>query len=187
MLKRMSQRENDVKQRKSSRQKMKAAHDPNVFDQADEAITALRLPVRAALAAGLAVTIAQTLHLPFPIYAMIAAIIVTDVSNAQTRRLALPRFAGTLLGVVLGAMASPLLSHNAWEIGLSIMVAMLLTHLIQLKDAVKLAGYTCGLVVLNYSDQPWIYGFHRFLETTLGIAVAVLLSFVPPLLHTRKA
>jgi uncharacterized membrane protein YgaE (UPF0421/DUF939 family) len=63
----------------------------------------MQVSVRAALAAGLSVTIAQLLRLECPIYAMIAAVIVTDLSPERTRQLGLPRFAGTVVGTTLGA------------------------------------------------------------------------------------
>ena len=150
-------------------------------------LPAFGLFIRAALAAGLSVALAQLLQLKFPLYALIAAVIVTDRLPSETRKLGLRRLGGTVLGAALGAVLSPLLSPTPWAIGLGIIAAMFLSHLLRLQDAAKLTGYLCGLVLLDHSAHPWVYALHRLIETVLGIGVAVLVSLVPKLIRIDKS
>ena len=146
-------------------------------------IPALQLSVRAAVAAGLAVAIAELLRFQQPLYAMIGAVIVSDLSPAQTRKQGFGRLAGSALAAVVGASVSSLLPSTAWSIGLAVLVAMFLSHLLRLPGAAKLSGYVSGIVVLGHGDHPWLYGLYRLIETIVGIAMAILVSFVPKLMH----
>ena len=146
---------------------------------------ALQLSLRAAVAAGLALGIGQLLRLQFPIYAMISAVVVTDLDPAETRKLGAPRLAGTVLGALLGALISLHLSPSAWEVGLGVFLAMFLSHLLRLQGAAKVAGYVCGIVLFAYDDTPWSYALHRTIETMIGLALAVAVSLIPKLLRER--
>jgi uncharacterized membrane protein YgaE (UPF0421/DUF939 family) len=98
-------------------------------------VPGLQLSVRAALGAGLSVAIAQLMRLHYPLYALIAAVIVTDLSPLQTRKLGLWRLVGTVLGAAIGGVLSPLLPPTPWAFGLGILAAMFLSHLLRLHGA----------------------------------------------------
>ena len=148
----------------------------------------LQLALRAALASGLSVAVAELMSLQYPIYAMISAVLVTDLVPAQSRRLAVPRLAATVLGTLLGASINSVLPTNVWTLLLGILSAMLLSDLLKLRHAAKVAGYICGVVLLiDHGDQPWFYAFVRMVETLLGIAAAVLVSVLPKLVPLDRS
>lgn len=149
----------------------------------------LQLAVRASTAAGLSLAAAEAIQLPFPIYAMIAAVIVTDRSALQTRRSSVPRLVGTAIGTAAGAALAPLVGSGPAAMAVGILIAMFAGFLIR-EDAAKLSGYACGIVLLGFRESPWTYAWYRLLETALGIGMAVLVSMVPKLLadeETRDA
>jgi len=143
---------------------------------------AIQLSVRAALSAGLAVVIATLLSFEFPLYALIAAIIVTDLSTDKTRKAGFSRIIGSAIGAVVGAVFSMFLPSNPVTIGLSVAFAMVVTQILRLRDATKLAGFVCGITMLGQVEQPWLHALLRLLETILGVAVAILVSFIPKLI-----
>src|SRR4051812_5645009 len=96
------------------------------------AITGFQLAVRASAGAGISVAVAQALGMQYPIYAFIAAVIVTDLSPVLSRQLGLRRLGATVVGAACGATLSPLLPAGAIAIGSSILAAMLLCQLVGL-------------------------------------------------------
>ena len=145
--------------------------------------TALQLSSRAAAAAGLSLVIAQRLHLEFPLYAMIASVIVTDLSAVETRRLGRARLVATIIGAALGALLSQLSYARPLAIALGIGSSMFIMHAAGYASAARVAGYTCGLVMLQYHEHPWVYAWYRFYETVLGIFIATLVGYVPLVLR----
>jgi uncharacterized membrane protein YgaE (UPF0421/DUF939 family) len=148
-------------------------------------LPSLQLSLRVGVAAALAVFLAEALRLPYTLYAMISAVIVTDVVAAKTRELAFPRLLGSAIGAFAGAAivvsVAGLTGVNAVLIGAGVALAALGSCLLHHREAAKLAGYVCAIVLLEHSKHPWIYSGYRMLETALGIGAALLVSFVPPL------
>lgn len=147
---------------------------------------AIQLAGRSAIAAAVAVAIVQWLGTTHPIYAMIAAVIVTDLRPEQSRQFARNRFAGTVIGAGLGAAAVPWLGPSALAVLLTVSTMMMLCHALKLDGAAKVSGYVCGIVVLEHSGNAWHYAGERLVETLVGIGVALALSLVPKLIRVDE-
>lgn len=154
--------------------------------RASKRVSAIQLAVRSAIAAAVAVLIVQWLGTSHPIYAMIAAVIVTDLRPEQSRQFALNRLAGTVIGAGVGALAVPWLGPSALAILLTVGAMMLLCHALKLDGAAKVSGYICGIVVLEHSGNAWFYAGERLVETLVGIGVALVLSLVPKLVKVDE-
>jgi uncharacterized membrane protein YgaE (UPF0421/DUF939 family) len=116
------------------------------------------------------------LGLAYPLYAVIAAVVVTDSSPEVTRRLGLTRLIGTLMGAIAGALIGALLGNSVGVMALGVLLAILICDLVNRRDAQKITGYITGLVILFHGDTPWAYAKDRFIETALGLAFAVLVG-----------
>ncbi len=152
-----------------------------------QALKGIQLAIRASLASGLSIAIAEVLKLEHPIYAFVAAVIVTDLTPSQTRQLGLRRMVATVLGAVCGAILSQIFPPGAWAVGLSVLIAMLMCQVLRASEGARVAGYICAIVVLDHSAEPWLYAFCRFIETALGVGVAWLISCVPKLIQLEQA
>jgi uncharacterized membrane protein YccC len=146
---------------------------------------AVQLSTRAAAAGALSVALARALEFEQPTNALVTAVLVMDLTAAETRRLGLPRLGGTLLGGLIGAVLGHMLPPSSASIGAGILVTMLLCHLVRLAGGARVAGYNCGIVLLNAGD--FVYAYHRTVETALGITLAILVSFVPKLIRNSES
>jgi uncharacterized membrane protein YgaE (UPF0421/DUF939 family) len=152
-----------------------------------ERLKGLQLALRASVGASLSFGLAQVLHLDHPIFAFTAAVIVTDLKPSQTRELGLRRMGATAMGGMTGAGLSLVLPPTTWAIGASVLVGMLLADMLRAREGAKIAGYICGLIVLEHSPGPWHDALYRVMETALGVSVAWLISYVPKLVRAEEA
>jgi uncharacterized membrane protein YgaE (UPF0421/DUF939 family) len=149
-------------------------------------LSAIQLAIRAGVAGGLAAWIATRVALEHPLYAFIAAVIATDLSAAQSRKLGLRRIFATAIGGICGAALSQLLGPGSGAVGLAVFVAMVVASVLGAGEGTRVAGFICGIVVLEHSAEPWVYGAQRFVETVLGVVIAWGVSFLPKLLGKEQ-
>ncbi|MEI2583547.1 FUSC family protein [Scytonema sp. PRP1] len=140
-----------------------------------------KMALKMGLASAISLIIAQWLQWEYPFYAVIAAIIVMSSTHGSTLALGIQRLIGTVIGAIGGAIFSATLGNNPWSLGISVFLTIFLANYWKFNEAAKLAGYVSAIVILTHNQSPWLYAWGRFLETLLGIGVALLVNnFVFP-------
>jgi len=119
--------------------------------------------------------------LPEYYWAPISAIVIIQ-STIDPRTVAWQRFAGTALGAVLGALIATFLPSNALVYGVAILLCGVLSALLRLRSAYRFAAITLSIILLIAHQRPaWIVASHRFVEVSLGIAVALAVAELWPM------
>ena len=140
--------------------------------------------VRTTLAAVAALLLARLLKLPEYYWAPISTIVIIQ-STIPPHLLGWQRFVGTALGALLGAALASYFSSSLAVYALGILLCGVLAWLLRVGGAYRFAAITLSIILLiPRTGPPWITGWHRFLEVSLGIAVALVVTMVWPL--TKK-
>jgi uncharacterized membrane protein YgaE (UPF0421/DUF939 family) len=133
---------------------------------------------RTAVAAVASMLLARSLKLPEFYWAPISTIVIL-LSTINPMTLAWQRFAGTALGAALGALIATWF-HPTWVVyGAGIFVCGMLCAVLRVSSAYRFATITLTIVLLiAHQRAPWIVATHRFVEVSLGIAVALVVTMV---------
>jgi uncharacterized membrane protein YgaE (UPF0421/DUF939 family) len=135
---------------------------------------------RATVAAVASALLARLLKLPEFYWAPISAIVIL-LSTINSLTLAWQRFAGTALGASLGALIATYLPPNWMVYGAGMFVCGILCALLRIGSAYRFAAITLTIVLLvAHTRSPWTVAAHRFVEVSLGIAVALVVTVVWP-------
>lgn len=143
----------------------------------------LIISARTAVASVVSMLLARSLKLPEFYWAPISTIVIL-LSTIDPLMLAWQRFAGTALGAGLGALIATYMHLNWIVYCLGIFVCGLLSAILRIGTAYRFAAIALSIVLLIAHDRPpWVVATHRFIEVSLGIAVALIVTViwrVPP-------
>ena len=128
--------------------------------------------------------LARLMKLPEYYWAPISTIVIVQ-STIPPLTLGWQRFVGTALGAALGVALATFFAPSALVYGAGIIVCGLLASILRVGGAYRFVGITLSIVFLiPQSRTPWIVGWHRFLEVSLGIAVPLVVTTAWPLKRT---
>ena len=134
--------------------------------------------IKTGLAAGLCYWLSLRFGLHEGYWAAISAIIVLQSNVGSTVTASRDRLIGTAIGAVLGFLASPWRRHPV-AFAITILVALVLCGLLNLKNSSRLAGVTITIVMLvDRNGSHWTIALDRVVEVVMGILVALAVSLV---------
>jgi uncharacterized membrane protein YgaE (UPF0421/DUF939 family) len=136
------------------------------------------ISLRTAVAAVIAYLLARGLRLPEFYWAPISTIVIL-LSTIDPLTLAWQRFVGTAVGAALGALIATYFSANWMVYGAGIFVCGVLSAILRLHSAYRFAAIALTIVLLvTHGRPPWTLALHRFIEVSLGILVALVVTLV---------
>jgi uncharacterized membrane protein YgaE (UPF0421/DUF939 family) len=136
--------------------------------------------IRTAATAVAAMLVARLLKLPEFYWAPISAIVVIQ-STIPPLQLGWQRFVGTAVGAFIGAVIATFWNASALAYAVGVLVCGLVAYAIKVGGAYRFAAIGLSIVLLiSHAHSPWIVAWHRFLEVSLGIAVALFVTVVWP-------
>ena len=137
--------------------------------------------VRCSCAATLSYILANAIGLPYPVWASISGIIVSQEKLFETHNAMAGRFFGTLIGTVITVVVSSLLSPYNVGIAGQMAIAVAICAIIALNyPALRLCMWTCPIVFFSANPMTSIFitGLYRSSEVILGGIVRVMLHTV---------
>ena len=135
---------------------------------------------RATVASVVSMILARALKLPEFYWAPISTIVIL-LSAIDPMALAWQRFIGTALGAAVAALIATYFHANWIVYGAGIFVCGIFSALFRIGSAYRFAAITLSIVLLiDHSRTPWIVAMHRFVEVSLGIAVALAVQVLWP-------
>ena len=138
--------------------------------------------VRTAVAGVASLLVARLFELPEAYWAPVTTIVIAQSSLGAALAVSGQRFVGTALGAVVGAIVASQFGRHALVFGASLFILGVVRILMHLDlSAYRFAGVALAIVVLVPRAGPaWQIAFHRFVEVSIGIGVALLMSLLWP-------
>jgi len=119
-------------------------------------------------------------------WAPIAAVVVLYQDREATKKAAMERFIGTVIGSLIGWASAAWWHQNIFFYGLSVLIAVGICYLLRLENASRLCAVTVTVItIIPRSEPAHLIAFHRCVEVSYGVACALTYTVVVDLMRHR--
>lgn len=138
----------------------------------------LELALKTSLSVGLTLIIGKILNLHSLFYATIAAAICSQIEYKESVRAGIGRIYGTIVGAILGISCYYIFPRNTLTITIGIFVIVFLSYKYLKTAQANIASIVFLGIMLEISNEktPVFYFFHRIIDTSVGVIVAVIIA-----------
>ncbi|MEW2329525.1 FUSC family protein [Micromonospora chersina] len=150
-----------------------------LHDRLHRVRTATGLAVQAGLAAGLAYLISHVvLKNPQPVFAPISAVGTLAASVGQRFRRTVELIIGVAVGVFVGDLLIYFLGTGAWQLGLVVTAAILLTVFAGASVAIVIQAAATAVLIVTLSPSTQNLEIPRFVDAFIGGGIALVVTAI---------
>lgn len=138
--------------------------------------------LKTGIAVTLSLVVANLLKIDSPDYAVIAAIIVMQPSVSDSWQKGVDRLLGTVMGAIAGAIFVSISPGNPLLAGIGTIILILIMNKLKWGEAIVIGTVVFIGIFISAEGGYISYAFHRTLDTSVGIIVAVIINYIiyPP-------
>lgn len=138
----------------------------------------LELALKTSIAVGITLTLGKLLKIDSLFYAGIASAICSQIEMKESIRAGIGRIYGTIVGAILGVSCFYFFPRNiiSMTIGIFIIVYTSYKYLKTAQANIASIVFLGIMLEIKPNETPIYYFFHRVLDTSLGVMIAIFVS-----------
>lgn len=119
-------------------------------------------------------------HLISGLWTILTSLVVLQPHVGGTYKTSWLRFLGIFIGSALGAIFTSWFGSSPLPLGISIACTVAICSLLNLSDSFRIAAMSVAVVMvlsgLTPNSNPWMFSVYRFIDSSLGIVVALIVT-----------
>ena len=133
--------------------------------------------IKTALSVGICIIILRLSNFDSAFYACIAAVITMQTTVENSFQTGKNRLIGTIIGTIIGIIFSYIAPHSTILTITGVSLIIYITNILHENKSTNIACVVFLAIMINLKNtSPLHYGINRFIETAIGIIVAVLVN-----------
>ncbi len=121
---------------------------------------------------------------------MVSSLVVLQSLLKEAVKAGSIRIVGSFVGALISGVVCELWGYGYWQLLTAIFVSIYLMHIFSEEKAYRLSSATAGVIVviglMHPSEKAWLNALSRFMESVLGVSVAIVIVTFSERLGLRK-